>query len=205
MGTSVCPFAKARDAYSLMLAQPMESPLATPLKHCVDKVDGGLVGLRDAFRLAASMCFMLGSLIWLLLECKYKGWPWRMMALDSPVEAVRKTCSDELYLQNDCCHDAGCTRKAKRLARDWPRLLNHTGVRSTIRMWKRKARFCNMNTERLLFKNNKVDTETRPCGTVVCEWLSCTSQRSAYCCRRQGRQQNHPEAAQAGRCAPKMF
>ena len=155
VGTSVCPFAKARGAYSAMLSQPWLSPLATPLKHCMDKIDGGLVGLRDAFRLAASMCFMLGFQIWLLLECKYKGWPWRMMALDSPVEAVRKKCSDDMYSQSDCCHDAGCTRKAKVLGRDRPGLLKHKGVRSTMRMWKRKARFCNMNTERLLSKITK--------------------------------------------------
>lgn len=122
----------------------------------MDKVDGGLVGVRNAFRLAASMCFMLASLIWLLLECKYKGWPWRMMQLDSPKEDVRKACVNEIYGAGCTrCLDAGCTGKAKALGRDAPGLLKHKGVRSTMRIWKRKARFCNMNTERLLSKITK--------------------------------------------------
>ena len=69
-----------------------------------------------------------------------------MMQLDSPVAEVRKRCAKEVHDAKDCCLDIGCTRKAKKLGVDVPKLLEHKGIRSTMRMWKRKAMFCNMST-----------------------------------------------------------
>ena len=153
LGASDGPFGECMASYLQMIVNPLGNTGMTTLIPLV--APGGVRDIRSICTMAFTYALVMGGRIWRDLFCSFTGWPYRLKDLGSIDQDKRADCAAELYAAKDCCTDNAVTGKMKRWRRSARTLLRCGRTMATWRVWRKRARFTNMHSERLFAKCRK--------------------------------------------------
>ena len=147
---ATCPFRECRTTYMGMLVAPMATA-ARMLVHHFEHM--GLSVLQQIMFLMFACILVLSAKIWLDLELKYCGFPFKMLRCAIPSSSnCAEDAARELYDANECCLDESMSKKARRLAKDAASFMKHVGLLTALWIWSWTGRITDMGTERLFAK-----------------------------------------------------
>ena len=153
LGSSDCPFGECMASYLQMILNPLGNTGMTTLISLV--TPGGVRDIRSVCTMVFTYALLMGARIWRDLFSFFIGWPYKLKDLGSIDQEKRVDCAAELHAANDCCIDKAVTGKVKRWRRSARTLLRCGRTMATWRVWRKRARFTNMHSERLFAKCRK--------------------------------------------------